>query len=173
MKFPFVFWKNNFKSEDEGSEDTWVSLSSDELTAQTQELLATVDKLPNFSMANLENMKNEIVRRAKLRQDQEAPQYESVEIDIDMPYLESKTIDIAKQRPIIREEERGGLPGFFGATKVTIEYQEYTEAQVVYEEKTRKETRKEQVKLPKKSLEHYIEVVKKETMKEFKDKLAK
>ena len=167
-----MFWKNNFKDEYE-NEGTWVTLSEDELAAQTQELLATVDRLPNFSMTNLVNMKNEIERKAKLLQENEPVQYESVGVDLQVPYLESKTVGVVKQRPVIHEKERGGLPGFFGATKIEIEYQNYTEDQIVYEEKTRNETRQEQVALPKKSLDHYIEIVKKDMLKEFTGKLAK
>ena len=172
MNCPFVFWKNNHKIEDEEDCDLWVNITDNQMTFQVQDLLSTIERLPKFSMERLELMRNEIVGKAKQLRDEEVAQFEYVAIEIEVPYLEAKTVSVVKQRPVIKTKRRGGVAGVLGDKKSVIEYEDYTEDQTVYEEKRRTETRQEMFEKPKKPLEHYIEIVKKEAVENFKRTLS-
>lgn len=173
MNCPFVFWKNNHKNEDDDDGDLWVNITDDQMTCQVQELFSTIDTLSKFSMKRLEQLRDEIVRKAEKLREAEIPQFESVEIAIEVPYLETKTIGVNKQRPVIKDVRKGGVAGFLGDKKSVIEYENYTEDQIIYEEKLRTEKREEMVQKPKKPLEHYIEIVKREAVEQFKCTLTK
>ena len=78
-----------------------------------------------------------------------------------------------KQRPVVKDKWDGDLGKIFGKKKHYIVYEDYYEQQTIYHQRSKVETRYHQVALPKKPIEYYIEQVKKDKIRAFKQNLPK
>ena len=90
----------------------------------------------------------------------------------DFPFIQ--VINVTKQRPVVKDRwKRGRFGKITGQKETYVVYENYNEQQTIYHQRSKVETRYHQVALPKKPIEHYIEVVKKEKIQTFKQNLPK
>ena len=165
---PHVLWKSNHI--DDVSKN-WVNLSNAELKKQKDELFGVLRTLPKFHMSNLQQKKDEIMKEAAKLRDQTPVQYETVSIEIDVPYQEPEVIKVTKQRPVVKDKWNGEMGRWFGIKKNYVVWENYQEDQTIYHSKVRKETRQNSVALPKPPIDNFIPIAKKKIMENFKASL--
>ncbi|XP_075259031.1 uncharacterized protein LOC142350907 isoform X2 [Convolutriloba macropyga] len=167
---PTVFWENSHKDMLTGQ---WKELNQAKLDAQIVNLLAKIDQVQNYEIATLQALKNEVNAEANRRREAEPVQYEQKSYTVDVPYMEPEVINVKKQRPVVKDKWDGDLGKIFGKKKHYIVYEDYYEQQTIYHQRSKVETRYHQVALPKKPIEYYIEQVKKDKIRAFKQNLPK
>ncbi|XP_075258240.1 uncharacterized protein LOC142350309 isoform X3 [Convolutriloba macropyga] len=168
---PTVVWENSHKDIITGE---WKELTQEKLEGQIQNLFSKIDQVQNYEIATLHALKNEVNAEANRRREAEPVQYEQKSYTVDVPYMEPEVINVTKQRPVVKDRWKSGRFGKITGIKETyVEYENYNEQQTIYHQKSKVETRYHQVALPKKPIEHYIEVIKKEKIKTFKLNLLK
>ena len=159
-------WKNNFQDEDDDGQLKMVYLEKDQLKTQIENLLTAINKLPNFSLMRLEEMKKKITEEAKKRRENEETQYQTVRRDYEIPVIKEKTEFVTKERPTIVTKKR------WLYTKREIHHEKYLEAtKVLYTENERK-TEEMKIDFPKRELAYYEEIVKREFMEKFKNDIV-
>ena len=168
LKVPAVFWENSHVEPDSG---VWKSLDPNKLTAQVNNLITKIGTVKKYELTTLQALKNEINTEANRRRNAEPTQYETKSYTIQVPYLEPEVRNVTKQRPVIKDKWDGEVGKWIGRKKQYVVYENYTEQETIYHERSRNETKTHQVAVPKKPIEYYVDIVKKERVAAFKRQL--
>ena len=168
LKVPAVFWENSHVEPDSG---VWKSLDPKKLTLQIESLLTKIRAVKKYELTNLQALKNDINAEANRRRDAEATQYETKNYTIQVPYMEAEVRNVTKQRPVVKDKWAGGMGKMLGQKKTYVVMENYTDQETIYHERSREETKTHQVAIPKRPIEFYIDIVKKERVAAFKRQL--
>lgn len=169
LGIPFVFWENNRKAVDTG---TWMNVDQSQLTNQINDLTRKIASVKNYEISTLKSLKDEILREATQRQKNEPASYESVSYTVEVPYQEPEVKAVTKQRPVEKKVWDGEVGKWIGKKKTVIKWENYTDHETIYHNRTRTETRTSQVEKPKKSVDYYVDIVKQERIAAFKQNLT-
>ena len=162
---PFVLWENSREDDDTNQ---WVEISQYQWDTQTGNLIDAIKKVENYEMTTLKQLKEEVLAEAQKRREEEPVQYQTVTYQATEDYLEPYQVAVQKLRPIQKRVWAGRAGKITGKKKTVWENEPYTDYETRHQSKTRTLDRQHQFEVPKKSLQHYIEVVHKEKMDSFR-----
>jgi GTP-binding protein EngB required for normal cell division len=167
IKVPFVYWRNSYST----LEETF-NLPQETLADQIGNLLEKVSKVKKYDLEQVRQNAAEITRRATEMREKEPIEYETREVEVERDTVEEYLHPVERERVVMRKVWDGDLGRILGKKRNEATVEKYWGNEVRYRTHRVTEKKQIQVQRPKKDLQYYLEIVKKEKVEELRRALA-